>query len=54
MLYVDIAKALSAMVAMNISKIFKLANHLGHCLLMFDECDAIAYKGYWWSRYWNN
>lgn len=45
MLYVDIAKALSeATVAMNISKIFKLANHLGNCLLMFDECDAIAWQ----------
>ena len=45
MLYVDIAKALSeATVAMNISRIFKLANYMGNCLLMFDECDAIAWQ----------
>lgn len=45
MLYVDIAKALSEdTVAMNISKIFKLANYLGNCILMFDECDAIAWQ----------
>lgn len=45
MLYVDIAKALSEdTVAMNISKIFKLANHMKNCVLMFDECDAIAWQ----------
>lgn len=45
MLYVDIAKSLSeGNIAGNISDIFKLANHLGNCLIMFDECDAIAWN----------
>lgn len=45
MLYVDIAKALSEVtVAINIANIFKLANHMGNCLLMFDECDSIAWQ----------
>lgn len=45
MLYIDIAKALTeATVAMNISNIFKLANYMGNCVLMLDECDAIAWQ----------
>lgn len=45
MIYIDIAKALSdETVSKNISDIFKLANYLGHCLIMLDECDAIAWQ----------
>ena len=45
MIYIDIAKALSdETVAKNISDIFKLANYLGHCLIMLDECDAVAWQ----------
>ena len=45
MLYVDIAKALSdETVANNISDIFKLGNYLGDSLIMFDECDAVAWQ----------
>lgn len=45
MLYVDIAKSLSeGNIAMNISDIFKLGNHIGKCLIMFDECDVIAWN----------
>lgn len=45
MLYIDISKALSdATVSQNISDIFKLANYLGHCLIMLDECDSIAWQ----------
>lgn len=43
MLYIDIAKALSNEdVSKNISDIFKLANHLGKCIIFFDEVDSIA------------
>ena len=50
MLYIDIAKSLTDdTVSKNISKIFQLANYLGHCVLMLDECDAIA-----WQRDTNN
>ena len=46
MLYVDISKSLTeGNVAKNISDIFKLGDHLGECVLFFDECDSIA-----WSR----
>lgn len=45
MLYIDIARALTDdTVSKNISRIFKLANHLGNCLIMLDECDAIAWQ----------
>ena len=45
MLYIDIAKALTDdTVSKNISKIFKLANYMGQCLLMLDECDSIAWQ----------
>lgn len=45
MLYIDIARALTDdTVSKNISRIFKLANYLGNCLLMLDECDAIAWQ----------
>ena len=45
MLYIDIAKSLSDdTVAKNISQIFKLANYLGYCVLMLDECDSIAWQ----------
>ena len=45
MIYIDIAKALSdETVSKNISDIFKLANYLGNCLIMLDECDAIAWQ----------
>jgi len=45
MLYIDIAKALSAdTVSLNISQVFKLANYLGQCVLMLDECDSIAWQ----------
>lgn len=50
MLYVDIAKALTDdSVARNISDVFTLANHIKHCIIFFDECDAIA-----WNRDSNN
>ena len=46
MLYVDISKSLTeGNVAKNISDIFRLGDHLGECVLFFDECDSIA-----WSR----
>lgn len=45
MLYIDIARALTDdTVSKNISRIFKLANYLGDCLIMLDECDAIAWQ----------
>ena len=45
MLYVDIAKSLSeGDVSINISNIFKLANYIGNCIIMFDECDSIAWN----------
>lgn len=45
MIYIDIAKALSdETVSKNISDIFKLANYLGYCVIMLDECDAIAWQ----------
>lgn len=45
MLYIDIAKSLTDdTVSKNISQIFKLANYLGECVLMLDECDAIAWQ----------
>lgn len=45
MLYIDIAKSLTdETVSKNISQIFKLANYLGNCVLMLDECDAIAWQ----------
>lgn len=45
MLYIDIAKALTDdTVSKNIAAIFKLANHLGNCEIMLDECDAIAWQ----------
>lgn len=45
MLYIDIAKSLTDdTVSKNISLIFKLANYLGECVLMLDECDAIAWQ----------
>lgn len=50
MLYVDISKSLSeGSTARNISDIFRLANHIGTCIIFFDECDSIA-----WSRDSNN
>ena len=45
MIYIDIAKALTDdTVSKNISDIFKLANYMGNCLIMLDECDAIAWQ----------
>ena len=46
MLYVDISQALAdgATVADNIHQIFKLANYLGECVIMFDEIDSIAWN----------
>lgn len=45
MLYIDIAKALSdETVSKNLSEIFKLANYVGNCLVMLDECDSIAWR----------
>lgn len=45
MLYIDIAKALTdETVSKNISNIFSLANYLGYCEIMLDECDAIAWQ----------
>ena len=45
MLYIDIARSLTDdTVSKNISRIFKLANYLGDCLIMLDECDAIAWQ----------
>lgn len=45
MLYIDIARALTDdTVSKNIAAIFKLANHLGNCEIMLDECDAIAWQ----------
>lgn len=45
MLYIDIAKALSeGNVAINISKIFKLGDHIGESIIFFDECDSIAWN----------
>lgn len=45
MIYIDIAKALTDdSVSKNISDIFKLANYVGNCLIMLDECDAIAWQ----------
>lgn len=45
MIYIDIAQALTdGTVAINISQIFKLANYIGECVIMLDECDSIAWK----------
>lgn len=45
MLYVDIAKALESNdVAKNVAVIFTVANHLKECLIMLDECDAVAWN----------
>lgn len=45
MLYIDIARALTDdTVSKNVSEIFRLANYLGNCILMLDECDAIAWQ----------
>lgn len=46
MLYVDISQALSegTTIADNIHQIFKLANYLGECVIMFDEIDSIAWN----------
>lgn len=45
MLYIDIAKSLSdGNVATNLSNIFKLANYMGYCVIMLDECDSIAWQ----------
>lgn len=45
MIYIDIARALAnETVADNVHDIFDLANALGHCLIMLDECDAIAWQ----------
>lgn len=45
MIYIDIAKALSdETIAKNISDIFKLANYIGNCVIMLDECDAVAWQ----------
>ena len=43
LLYIDIALALADVnVVQNIASIFKLANHLGNCVIFLDECDAVA------------
>lgn len=45
MLYVDIAQSLTdGSVSKNISQIFKLANHIGECIIFFDEADSIAWN----------
>lgn len=45
MLYVDIAKALTeGNVSQNVANIFELANYLGECIIMLDECDSIAWN----------
>lgn len=45
MIYIDIAKSLSDdTVSKNISRIFKLTDYLGDCILMLDECDSIAWQ----------
>lgn len=43
MLYVDIGEALSSgEVSKHIKDIFKLGEAISHCVIFFDECDAIA------------
>lgn len=45
MLYVDISKALTeGNVSQNIANIFELANYIGNCIIMLDECDSIAWN----------
>lgn len=45
MIYVDIAKALSdGSVSKSISDVFYLANKYKRCIIMFDECDSIAWN----------
>lgn len=45
MLYIDIAQALQDdYVQQNISDIFRLANYMGNCIIMLDECDSIAWQ----------
>ena len=45
MLYIDISQALSDdSVSKNLSDIFRLGNYMGNCLIMLDECDAIAWQ----------
>lgn len=43
LLSIDIANALSSgNAAVALEEIFKLANHIGKCIIFLDECDAIA------------
>lgn len=45
MLYVDIARSLTAgKASVNISKIFRVANTEGNCMIFLDECDSIAWN----------
>lgn len=45
MLYIDISQALSDdSVQKNLQDIFRLANYMGNCIIMLDECDSIAWQ----------
>lgn len=45
MLYIDISQALSDdSVQKNLQDIFRLANYMGNCVIMLDECDSIAWQ----------
>lgn len=45
MLYIDIAKSLSTgEAAINISRIFEVANETKNCVIFLDECDSIAWN----------
>lgn len=45
MLYIDISQALQDdSVQQNLSDIFRLANYMGNCVIMLDECDSIAWQ----------
>lgn len=45
MIYIDVAKSLSDnMVAMNISRIFRLGKHLENAIIFLDECDSVAWN----------
>lgn len=45
MLYIDISQAISDdSVQKNLQDIFRLANYMGNCVIMLDECDSIAWQ----------